>query len=92
MKNKIFKYIGLEVLLLLALMLCGTIVVKIFNVALKLQFESIGTTGFIAGLCAWLILLIGWGPNKMGHGASRSAMPRCIYDSFPSAGYHFCHK
>ena len=45
MKNKIFKYIGLEVLLLLALMLCGTIVVKIFNVALKLQFE----------------LLIGWG-------------------------------
>ena len=45
MKNKIFKYIGLEVLLLLALMLCGTIVVKIFNVALKLQFESIGTTG-----------------------------------------------
>ena len=50
MKNKIFKYIGLEVLLLLALMLC-----------LKLQFESIGTTGFIAGLCAWLILLIGWG-------------------------------
>ena len=61
MKNKIFKYIGLEVLLLLALMLCGTIVVKIFNVALKLQFESIGTTGFIAGLCAWLILLIGWG-------------------------------
>lgn len=61
MKNKIFKYIGLEVLLLLALMLCGTIVVKIFNVALKLKFESIGTTGFIAGLCAWLILLIGWG-------------------------------
>lgn len=61
MKNKIFKYIGLEVLLFLALMLCGTIVVKIFNVALKLQFESIGTTGFIAGLCAWLILLIGWG-------------------------------
>ena len=60
MKSKIFKYIGLEVLLLLALMLCGTIVVKIFN-ALKLQFESIGTTGFIAGLCAWLILLIGWG-------------------------------
>ena len=49
MKNKIFKYIGLEVLLLLALMLCGTIVVKIFNVALKLQFESIGTTGFIGG-------------------------------------------
>ena len=42
MKNKIFKYIGLEVLLLLALMLCGTIVVKIFNVALKLQFENIG--------------------------------------------------
>ena len=61
MKNKIFKYIGLEVLLLIALILCGIIVMKIFNVVLKFEFENIGATGFIAGLCAWLILLIGWG-------------------------------
>ena len=65
MKNKIFKYVGLEVLLLIALILCGTIVVKIFNVALnvalKLQFENIGIAGFISGLYAWLILLLGWG-------------------------------
>ena len=61
MKNKIFKYVGLEVLLLIALILCGTIVVKIFNVALKLQFENIGIAGFISGLYAWLILLLGCG-------------------------------
>ena len=61
MKNKIFKYVGLEVLLLIALILCGTIVVKIFDVALKLQFENIGIAGFISGLYAWLILLLGWG-------------------------------
>lgn len=58
---KIFKYIGLEILLLIALILCGIIVVKIFDVVLKLQFENLGSTGFIAGLSAWIILLIGWG-------------------------------
>ena len=46
---------------MIALILCGTIVVKIFNVALKLQFENIGIAGFISGLYAWLILLLGWG-------------------------------
>lgn len=61
MKNTVFKYIGLEILLLIALILCGIIVMKIFNVVLNLEFENIVATGFIAGLCAWLILLIGWG-------------------------------
>ena len=61
MKNTVFKYIGLEVLLLIALILCGIIVMKIFNIVLNLEFENIGATGFIAGLCAWFILLIGWG-------------------------------
>ena len=46
---------------LIALILCGIIVMKIFNIVLNLEFENIGATGFIAGLCAWLILLIGWG-------------------------------
>ncbi|WP_283698473.1 hypothetical protein [Clostridium perfringens] len=61
MKNTVFKYIGLEVLLLIALILCGIIVMKIFKVMLNLEFENIGATGFIAGLCAWFILLICWG-------------------------------
>ena len=61
MKNTVFKYIGLEVLLLIALILCGIIVMKILNVVLNLEFENIDATGFIAGLCAWFILLIGWG-------------------------------
>ena len=45
MKNKIFKYIGLEVLLLIALILCGIIVMKIFNIVLNLEFEILGLQG-----------------------------------------------
>lgn len=59
MKNKIFKYIGLEILLLIALILCGITVMRILNIVLKFEFENIGTTGFIAGLCAWFVFLIG---------------------------------
>lgn len=58
---KIYRYIVLELLLLIALILCGTAVIKLFDILLKLQFENIWTTGFIAGLFAWVILLIGWG-------------------------------
>ena len=50
MKNTVFKYIGLEILLLIALILCGIIVMKIFNVVLNLEFENIGATGFLQGL------------------------------------------
>lgn len=57
---KILKYIVLEMLLLLVLILCGISVVKVLDVVFQLQFENIGSTGFVAGLFAWIILLIGW--------------------------------
>ena len=43
-------------LLLIAMTICGTIVLKIFDLILKLDFVNIWIAGFQAGFGAW----IGW--------------------------------
>lgn len=57
---KIIKYLMLECLLLLILIACGVFVVKISELIFGMEFENSGTTGFIAGLSAWNLLLLIW--------------------------------
>lgn len=55
---KIVKYIVLRMLSLIAMMLCGTAVMKIFAVLLKLSYENIWSIGFKVGFIAWLVLSV----------------------------------
>ncbi len=52
----IVRKIVLYLLLLIAMTACGTIVIKIFDLILKLGFENIWIAGFQTGFAAW----IGW--------------------------------
>lgn len=55
---KVIRYIVLEALLLVAMLLCSTAVMKILDVILKLNYENVWDIGFKVGFFAWLILLI----------------------------------
>lgn len=55
---KIVKYIVLRMLSLIAMMLCGTAIMKIFAVLLKLSYENIWSIGFKVGFIAWLVLSV----------------------------------
>jgi uncharacterized membrane protein len=57
---KILKYIVLEMLLLIAMLFCGTAVTKILGLLFKIGYENIWITGFKVGFAAWLILLVFW--------------------------------
>ena len=52
--KKIGKYAILEALLLIAMLFCGTGVMKIFDVIFKLNYESVWGIGFIA----WIVMLV----------------------------------
>ncbi len=52
------KKIMLSILLLIVLMLCGTAVMKIFDLLL-LKDENIWTVGCKVGFLAWMLLLVG---------------------------------
>lgn len=52
------KKIILYVALLVALCLCGTIVMKIFDLILKLNYESVWAVGFRVGFIAWIGMII----------------------------------
>lgn len=52
------KYIVLEVLLLIAMMFCGTATMKIMDMKLLLEYENIWSIGFKVGFIAWLCLLL----------------------------------
>ena len=54
---KILRYIFLELLLLVAMWLCGTATMKIFDILLKLDYENIWQVGFKVGFIAWLVSL-----------------------------------
>lgn len=53
---KIVKNIILYLLFLLAMVLCGTIVIKIFDIILQQNYENIWLMGFKTGFIAWLFL------------------------------------
>jgi len=55
---KILKYILLEILLLITMLIISTGVMKILDLIFKLNYENIWNIGFKVGFIAWLILLI----------------------------------
>lgn len=56
--KKIGKYAILEALLLIAMLLCGTGVMKIFDVIFKLNYESVWGIEFKVGFIAWIVMLV----------------------------------
>ena len=57
-KLKILKKIILGLLLLTVMSVGGTIVLKIFDLILKLNYENIWISGFKVGFVAWIGMLI----------------------------------
>jgi len=55
---KVFKSIILWLLLLIVMFIGGTLVLKIFDVLLKLGYENIWISGFKVGFVAWIGMLI----------------------------------
>ncbi len=51
---KIIKYIVLEILLLIVMLLFGTATIKILDLLFKLGYENIWEVGFKVGFIAWL--------------------------------------
>lgn len=54
----ILRKIMLGLMLLVALSVCGTIVLKIFEVILHIEFENVIYEGFKVGLLATIVLLL----------------------------------
>lgn len=54
----ILRKIILGLMLLVALSVCGTIVLKIFEVILHIEFENVIYEGFKVGLFATIVLLL----------------------------------
>lgn len=57
---KVIRYVILEAILLVAMLLCGTAVMKILDIILKLNYENVWNIGFKVGFIAWMILLVDW--------------------------------
>ena len=55
---KITKKMILWLALLLIMSICGTIVLKIFELLLNFEYENIWLSGFKVGLIAWIGMLI----------------------------------
>lgn len=55
---KVVKNMGLWLLLLIVMTLCGTIILKLFDLLLKLGYENIWLSGFKVGFIAWIGMLI----------------------------------
>lgn len=55
---KIVKYIILEILFLIAMLLCGTVVMKVLDVLFQLNYENTWLIGYKVGFIAWLGLSI----------------------------------
>ena len=53
---KKIKFIILEILFLIVMLLCATTTVKILDMIFKLSYEKIWLAGFKVGFVAWLIL------------------------------------
>ena len=57
-KLKIAKIIILWLLVLVVMVAGGTVVLKIFDVLLKVGYENIWVSGFKVGFVAWIGMLI----------------------------------
>lgn len=55
---KIVKNIILYLLLLIVMVICGTAVLKIYDLILNLEFDNIWRAGFNVGFIAWGLMLI----------------------------------
>lgn len=55
---KLLKNIALYLLLLMAMAICGIIVLKIFDLILNLGFENVWASGSKVGFIAWIGMLI----------------------------------
>lgn len=55
---KILKNIFLYSLLLIVMIICGTVVLKIYDLILDLKFDNIWEAGFKVGFIAWGLMLI----------------------------------
>ncbi len=53
---KKIKFIILEILFLIVMLLCATTTMKILDMIFKLSYENIWLEGFKVGFVAWLIL------------------------------------
>lgn len=53
------KNVVLAILLLIALVLCGTLVMKIIELILGPNYENIWMVGFKVGFLAWILLIVG---------------------------------
>ncbi|MBR7115254.1 MAG: hypothetical protein IKC66_04790, partial [Alistipes sp.] len=54
---EILKKIVLYALFLIAMVVCATAVIKIYDLILDLDFENIWKEGFKAGFAAWIAML-----------------------------------
>ena len=54
---EILKKIVLYALFLIAMVVCATAVIKIYDLILDLDFENIWEVGFEAGFVAWIAML-----------------------------------
>ncbi len=62
---KVIKYIVLEILLLIVMLLCGVATMKILDLLFKLGYENVWEVGFKVGFIAWLSYLIVTGTVKL---------------------------
>ncbi len=62
---KVIKFIVLETLLLIVMLLCGTATMKILDLLLKLGYENIWKVGFKVGFIAWLSYSLATGIVKL---------------------------
>ncbi len=62
---KVIKYIVLEILLLIVMLLCGVATMKILDLLFKLGYENVWEVGFKVGFIAWLSYSIVTGIVKL---------------------------
>lgn len=55
---KIIRNIILGLTILIVMILCGTLILKIFDLLLNLEYENIWISGFKVGLISWFGILI----------------------------------
>lgn len=65
---KICKNIVLYLLLLIVMSICGTAVLKVFDLILGVGYSNIWMSGFKVGFLAWIIVLV----NEYYHYAKSS--------------------
>ena len=54
---KAVKFIILEILFLIVMLICATVTMKILDILFKISYENIWTVGFKVGFLAWVVLL-----------------------------------